>query len=227
MLRGFSVFLLAIWLLMLGLAISSWPNSSPSPVPDLIAANLANSGVTHPVTAVLLNYRAYDTLLEIAVLLLALVGVWAAFYCAPCAKVPHPFPTLSPLLAPLLPLSIPLLVLTAGYLLWAGAHTSGGAFQAGALLGGAGVLLRLSGSVQVRQYTSWPVRMLSGIGLLVFAGVGVAVMLVQPTLLTYPPGLAKTLILLIEGTLTVSIGMTLALLFVATPGIVFVREPHV
>ena len=39
-----------------------------------VAAHLAESGVTHPVTAVLLNYRGYDTLLEIAVLLLALLA---------------------------------------------------------------------------------------------------------------------------------------------------------
>ncbi len=35
------------------------------------------SGVTHPVTAVLLNFRGYDTLLEVAVLLIALVGTWS------------------------------------------------------------------------------------------------------------------------------------------------------
>ena len=42
-----------------------------------VAAHLADSGVTHPVTAVLLNFRGYDTLLEIAVLLLALLGILA------------------------------------------------------------------------------------------------------------------------------------------------------
>jgi multisubunit Na+/H+ antiporter MnhB subunit len=34
---------------------------------------MPESGVDHPVTAVLLNFRSYDTLLEIAVLLLAVV----------------------------------------------------------------------------------------------------------------------------------------------------------
>ncbi|HSB22087.1 MAG TPA: hydrogenase subunit MbhD domain-containing protein, partial [Burkholderiaceae bacterium] len=37
---------------------------------------LGRSGVSNPVTATLLNYRAYDTLLEIGVLLLAVLGVW-------------------------------------------------------------------------------------------------------------------------------------------------------
>ena len=39
--------------------------------------SLEQSGVSNPVTAVLLNYRGYDTLLEIAVLLLAIVAVWS------------------------------------------------------------------------------------------------------------------------------------------------------
>ena len=42
-----------------------------------VAANLETSGVSNPVTAVLLNFRGYDTLLEMVVLLLALLGVWS------------------------------------------------------------------------------------------------------------------------------------------------------
>ena len=44
-------------------------------LPEAVAAHMAESGVEHPVTAVLLNFRGYDTLLEVAVLLLALLGV--------------------------------------------------------------------------------------------------------------------------------------------------------
>jgi hypothetical protein len=60
--------------LSLGLAVLSLP---PAPVQlvDTIQANMHQSGVTNPVTAVLLNFRAYDTLLEIGVLLVAFVGV--------------------------------------------------------------------------------------------------------------------------------------------------------
>jgi hypothetical protein len=38
---------------------------------------LPRSGVENPVTAVLLNFRAWDTLLESVVLLAALIGVWS------------------------------------------------------------------------------------------------------------------------------------------------------
>src|SRR5262249_51984143 len=41
------------------------------------AANLAATGMGNPVSAVLLAYRALDTVLESAVLPLALIGVWS------------------------------------------------------------------------------------------------------------------------------------------------------
>ena len=40
-------------------------------------AHLRATGLGNPVTAVLMAYRAIDTLLEVVVLLLALVGVWS------------------------------------------------------------------------------------------------------------------------------------------------------
>jgi multisubunit Na+/H+ antiporter MnhB subunit len=40
-------------------------------------ALLPESGVEHPVTAVLLNFRAYDTWLEIGVILLGLLAIFA------------------------------------------------------------------------------------------------------------------------------------------------------
>jgi uncharacterized MnhB-related membrane protein len=51
----------------------------PSPANDLradIARELPNSGAENPVTAVLLNFRGWDTLLEVTVLVIALVGTW-------------------------------------------------------------------------------------------------------------------------------------------------------
>ena len=100
-----------------------------------VAANLADSGVTNPVTAVLLNFRAYDTLLELAVLLAALLGIFALGPARPGFKEG------GPVLDGLIRWLVPLLVVTGGYLLWVGAHAPGGAFQAGALLAAAAVLM--------------------------------------------------------------------------------------
>ncbi|MCU0809798.1 MAG: MnhB domain-containing protein [Thiobacillaceae bacterium] len=179
-------------------------------LPDEVAAKIADSGVEHPVTAVLLNFRGYDTLLEVAVLLLALLGVLALAppHAARAAAPAHPLlQTLARLLAPLM-------VLVAGYLLWVGAIAPGGAFQAGAVLAAAGVLLRLAGLLP-----TWaaPGRLLRGglaLGLLVFVAVALA-LLGQGSLLQYPPALAGGLILLIEAGLTLSIGLTLAGLYLA------------
>ena len=46
-------------------------------VRELVMEELSASGVSNPVTAVLLNFRGYDTLLEMAVLLVAVVGAWS------------------------------------------------------------------------------------------------------------------------------------------------------
>jgi multisubunit Na+/H+ antiporter MnhB subunit len=180
-------------------------------LPDDVAANLANSGVAHPVTAVLLNFRGYDTLLEIAVLLLALLGVLALV--KPHAAMPA-VPA-HPLLQTLTKLLAPLMVLVAGYLLWVGAIAPGGAFQAGAVLAAAGVLLRLAGLLPGWATPGLLLRAGLALGLLVFVAVAAAV-LGQATLLTYPPTLAGGLILTIEAALTLSIGLTLAALYLAS-----------
>lgn len=179
-------------------------------LPDAVAANLADSGVEHPVTAVLLNFRGYDTLLEVAVLLLALFGVLALGRPRAAGTAPA-----HPVLQTLARLVAPLMVLVAGYLLWIGAYAPGGAFQAGAVLAAAGVLLRLAGLLP-----AWaePGRMLrSGLvlGLAVFVAVAAALM-GEGSLLQYPPAAAGALILLIEAGLTVSIGLTLAGLYLAS-----------
>lgn len=108
------------------------------------AERAPETGASHPVTSVLLNFRAYDTLLEIIVLLLAATGVLAIRH-----GVPVPAGRASIAADPLLPWSArvvaPVMVLTALHLLYLGSRAPGGAFQAGALLGGAGVLVYLAG----------------------------------------------------------------------------------
>jgi len=200
--------------LALGAAMLALPEFAVR-LPGQVAANLDASGVAHPVTAVLLNFRGYDTLLEVAVLLLALLGVFALSRHA--SDHAHPAAPAHPVLQTLARLLAPLMVLVAGYLLWIGAYAPGGAFQAGAVLAAAGVLLRLAGLLP-----AWaqPGRLLRGglaLGLLVFLAVAVAG-LPQGEMLHYPPALASPLILLVEAGLTLSIGLTLAGLYLASAG---------
>ncbi len=191
----------------LGYAVLSLPSLAPG-LSEQVALKLETSGVSNPVTAVLLNFRAYDTLLELGVLLLALLGVWS-LGGIPGRCEPSPGPVLDTLSR----LLVPLLILVAGYLLWVGAHAPGGAFQAGSVLGAAGVLLLLAGWRPGARFAGLPLRITLVAGLGVFVGVGVVLMLVGGRFLEYPPPFAAALILLIEAAATLSIGLTLAALF--------------
>lgn len=177
-----------------------------------VTANLDRSGVSNPVTAVLLNFRGYDTLLEVMVLLLALLGAWSLDMTTPRREAaPGPvLDTLSRLLAPLL-------ILVAAYLLWAGAHAPGGAFQAGAVLAAAGVLMLLAGWRLPAALAALPLRLILVAGPATFLLLAVTTLLLEGRLLQFSPEWAGRLILIIETTATISIGATLIALFLGAP----------
>lgn len=174
---------------------------------DAVNAQIGISGVSNPVTAVLLNFRAYDTLLELAVLLVAVLGVWSLGRATPTPRPP------GPVLISFAGILLPLLILVAAYLLWLGAHAPGGAFQAGALLGAVAVLLHLIG-----RDTAWlppmGLRLIFVSGTAVFLAIGMAVTSAGRAFLEYPPAFAGILILAIEATATVAIGAILGALYV-------------
>lgn len=176
-----------------------------------VAGNLRASGVSNPVTAVLLNFRGYDTLLETAVLLLALVG---ARSIGTAIDVPSPSAPASPVLERLGRFLAPVAVLVAGYLLWVGAYAPGGAFQAGAVLAALGVVLAVSdrglGTVAAAGF---PFRMLLVLGPAAFLVMAAVTLILRGRLLEYPPEQAGVLILVLEAAATLSIGATLLALF--------------
>ncbi len=172
-----------------------------------VRANLEISGVSNPVTAVLLNFRAYDTLLELAVLLAAVLGILALGGARP-AYAPS-----GPVLSSLTRWLVPLIILVSAYLLWAGAHAPGGAFQAGALLAAAGVLLRLAGHPAAGLPPETALRGLIVIGVAVFLAVGLATMLAGRAFLGYPVAWSGGLILLIETAATLAIAATLVIAY--------------
>jgi multisubunit Na+/H+ antiporter MnhB subunit len=172
-----------------------------------VREQLALSGVSHPVTAVLLNFRAYDTLLELAVILTAVLGVLALGPAR--ASYRHAGSVLRSLIRGL----VPVLMVTAGYLLWVGAHAPGGAFQAGATLAAVGVLLRLGGDDRAGLPATRALRWLLVAGVGVFVLVGLLVTVAGLAVLQYPKDWAGALILLIETAATLSIAAALALAY--------------
>ncbi|MDP1636586.1 MAG: MnhB domain-containing protein [Candidatus Nitrotoga sp.] len=205
-------------IVMLGQALAWSILQLPPPsvrLAEHVGTRLDASGVKHGVTAVLLNFRGYDTLLEIAVLLLALLGVLAAAAGEPSSGQ-RMSESSQPILQSMARILVPLMVLIAGYLLWAGSHRPGGAFQAGAVLAAAGVLLHLAGLMP-----AWgdPGRLLrAGLteGFLLFLSVA-TLPLLQGAMLQYPPRWAGALILAIEAGLTLSLALMLVGLFLWLP----------
>lgn len=205
----------ALAVLLAALLISTLGSLAAPGLSQHVQHRLAESGTAWPVTAVLLNFRGYDTLLETAVMLLALLGSTSLHrtqYLAPQPALSAPGPILTALVRQL----VPLMVLVAGYLLWAGSHGPGGAFQGGAILAGAGILLVLA------EQSDWvPFRRLGRpalvAGLLVFLSLAAVGPLRGEPLLRYPPGAVAWLLVTLESVLTISIGATLLGMFVSNP----------
>lgn len=174
-----------------------------------VRASLAQSGVENEVTAVLLNFRGYDTLLEIAVLLLALTGVMALVSGAAAEERAE---VQDPALSGLTLLILPLMVLASGYLLYAGSYAPGGAFQAGAVLAAAIILTRLSGIARPERRK----RALAGIaaaGFAVFLSAALVPLLFGAGFFEYPRPAAYFMTFAVEAALTISTAFILYLLF--------------
>jgi multisubunit Na+/H+ antiporter MnhB subunit len=190
------------------------------PAPGLageVEAVMPATGVDHAVTAVLLNIRALDTLLEVAVMLAAVVLVWSL---GPALR-PFPPATTLPGLPALSRLLLPLFLLVPTYLLWRGSHAPGGAFPAGAVLGAGGVLMLLAGQVgwMQQQRLQWLLKLMLVSGLALFVAVGLGGMLLTGVFLSIPLALAKALIMAVEIAMALSIAlMLMALYLYGEPG---------
>ncbi|MDO8909977.1 MAG: DUF4040 domain-containing protein [Pseudohongiella sp.] len=202
-----------------GSGISANVTADSASLPEMVAAAMGDSGVGHPVTAVLLNFRAWDTLLELLVLLLALTGVRQLYPGVNRNQqaVANTIEQTWPLLLAWARFLAPLLVLTGGYLLWRGADGAGGAFQAGAMLAAAAVILRLTGLLPGLSWSSLLLRLAVNIGALVFLSVALATLMFGDGWLVYPVQWAGALIVAIEVFATLSIAVTLSLLVVGEP----------
>lgn len=204
----------ALTFVLLGLGARSAPSGGPGGGPgDQATDRVWESGVDHPVTAVLLNFRSYDTLLEVAVLLVAALAVltFRGNETFPAAPTLPPVPSLLDLLVRTL---VPVLLLVVGWLLVSGSVQPGGAFQAGAVLTGALLLLRLSGWPGAIPAGRW-LRPGLAAGLTAFLALAYATALLGDGWLSLPADWAGALIVALETLLTLSIGLTLAVIFVA------------
>jgi len=172
-----------------------------------VMETLPDSGVENPVTAVLLAFRGYDTLLEVSVLVIAWLAV-----VGPAPAEPQPVRS-GPVLPALAHVWAPLVLLVCGHVVWAGARAPGGAFQAAALLAGTAILLRLVGvRISVRLPKASGV-VLPVAGLALFGAAAAWGLWRRGHLLAYPVGHAGAWIFAIELGMTLSLATLLFLLY--------------
>ena len=201
------------------IVVLTLPTPAPTLAPEALA-HLTTTGLGNAVTAVLMVYRALDTLLEKVVLLLALIAVWSSAADRNWANRPvftESGDTNGPLsfLARVL---IPPGVMAGIYLFWVGADDPGSAFAGGAMISAMGRLGFFAGAWAVPKVTGICLRIALVIGIAVFLVIGLSGLAAGSGFLTYPHNFAKPVIVSIEIAMTLSIGVTLAMLVTGPPG---------
>jgi multisubunit Na+/H+ antiporter MnhB subunit len=201
--------------ILLGVAVMDLP-AEPGTLPDRVAANAPDTGASNPVTAVLLGFRAYDTWLEVAVVLAAVVGVLAAVRVRDASgRTP---PATEPLLAWMASLVVPAGALIGGFLLWLGTSAPGGAFQAGSVLGASALLLWLAGGRGIAALPARALQPLLAAGVAAFTLVAAVPTVAGDAMLQVPARAATGIVIAVEAAVTVAVAVSLPLVVMAVRG---------
>lgn len=183
-----------------------------------VMERLSATGTDNPVTAVLLNFRGWDTLLETLVLLAALLGVWTlardADWPGRAGSTHRTLP--DGVLAQFGRVLPPIAVVIGVYLVWVGGHQPGGAFQGGTVLAAAWIVTVMAGLLPAPRVDDRALRAALLVGPIVFVSIAVAG-LAADSFLIFPPDVAKPMLLVLEAALGVSIAVTLAMLVFGAP----------
>ena len=202
----------------LAVCVIALPDPAPTLAPHVVA-NIAPTGVGNPITAVLMAFRAMDTLLEAIVLLLALIGVWSLGPDLGWGGRPGLLHRADPngILAYGARVLPPIGIVVAVYILWAGADEPGGKFQGATMLAAMWLLVMIAGLVDAPPTSRRSLRIGLVAGPLVFIAVGLVGAAAAGAFLAYPDGFAKPLIIVIEVALMPSLALTLTLLLIGAP----------
>jgi uncharacterized MnhB-related membrane protein len=202
----------------IAIAVLALPEPAPTLAPA-VAEHLGTLGLGNAITGVLLGFRAIDTLLESVVVVLALVGVWSV---APDAawggrSGASPPARADGALAFAARALVPVGILLALYVFWAGADHPGGKFQSATMLAAMGLLVVMAGHADAPRADGAWLRAALVAGPLAFIAVGWAGVPLAGALLGYPEAFAKPLILAIEFALLPTLAAALALLVLGPP----------
>ena len=195
----------------------------PDPPPSLAPAAdraLAATGLGNPVTAVLIAYRSFDTMLEKVVLALAVVGVWSVAPDRFWGGRPAPLGRAAPdsALVFLARVLAPIGIVIGVEIFWVGADEPGGAFQGGAILAAMWMLVMMARLKESPRIGGRRLRLALISGPAVFLIVGLLGPFMGGSFFSFPAGFAKPVILFIEAFMVLSIAVTLPLLVAGPPG---------
>jgi len=171
-----------------------------------VEAGMQTTSLEYPVTAVLLDFRGYDTWLELGVLLAAVLGLLCVRRKKSIRAPLLPAPA-EPVGRWLISILLPLILLVGGFLLWLGAFAPGGAFQAGVVWAAGGVLLWQAGhpSLGALPVSLW--RTGAVLGFALFWLLAATALIRNEPMLTHPQ--AKAWILAVEYAAALSIAVCL------------------
>ncbi len=163
-----------------------------------IEKSLTDTGVPNVVTAVLASYRGFDTLGEVAVIFTAGIAV---LLLIGGKRQPSPAPAGTPLqanarkknLSPNIILRVvvktlvPMILLFALYVQFHGDYGPGGGFQAGVIMSAGIILYALVYGLDAAEHviSITVLRVLASLGLLIYAGVGIATLVLGGNYLDY------------------------------------------
>ncbi len=202
----------------LAFVVLTLPEPPPTLAPEA-RAGLAATGLGNPVTAVLIAYRAFDTMLEKVVLVLAVVGVWSLGADRFWGGAPAPLGRARPegALVFLDQALVPLGILVGVHIFWVGADEPGGAFQGGAILAAMWMIAMIARLAAPPSVGARWLRLALIAGPAVFLVAGIAGLGMAGSFFAYPAGFAKPIILFIEAFMVLTIAAILPMLVAGPP----------
>ncbi len=191
----------AITGIMLLFAVEDFPDwadpNSPASLhlsPHYITSTIEETSVPNIVTSVLADYRAFDTMLETAVIFAAGVAVTAILRRSrkkgskkPKAETGRNRAYRDRIVWMVSRQIVPFMQLFALYVIAHGHYSPGGGFQGGVILGASFILIGISADLKTmleRMSEKWNL-LLGNIGVLIYAGIGVCCLLLGANFLDY------------------------------------------
>ena len=165
--------------------------------PYYIENTIADAHVPNIVTSVLADYRSFDTLLETIVVFIACIAIYSIMRVDSAKSIidepdiitapPAYDPTDSLIIRQASRIMVPFMQLFALYVIAHGHYSPGGGFQGGVILGASVILLCISFDLKfvLRQWTEKKIMLLTALGVLIYAAVGLACIFMGGEYLNY------------------------------------------